>query len=1265
MNDSTSTFGLSINSQRPLHAEYITSNSSLVGKPIDTMQVYLKKVNNPTGNATIGIFNTTLGLQKSFGLVDVSKLPLTYKLQTFSLPSNSSYKIKAGDYIGIKFTGGNSTYYIEIMTDRNATDPFDGVNSYYQYYATVWRSFPLYDLTMTLIYHPTDNIPPNIISPPEILTWSANSTKTLDLGTPIVSDNIPSGLKWWNSITGSGTTNSTVVTIHPGTYNVTWTVQDAAGNTASSYQKVALINPKPLKPFNKQVFIQFDDGFQDQYDVAKPILDKYHINATFFIICDLPSTPSSPLGYMNWTTIGKLKSAGYDIEGHTMSHASLGNRLSTAKLANETSGAKICMASHGFPVTVIATPHNSGWNNQTVINAIINAGYSFARGGNEPYQNLHCNEFKQYSSQIDCRTFFPNGTLTFSNRYSLKAYNHLVGVELNFTGPQNNTKAFEIFTAEVNSPTKNNATSQLDIPMIYYHRITENNTGLSFNQKGDEKILFDAEMHYLVQNGIKTLFTNQIAYNNTSNFMYIKPVSSPISNSTCFSYDKVKNTISVKCTEHFAQLVDQVNDPSKIGYHGNGTWIVNSTISNVANTTLSIDKTDNVSWLKIAGKNGLIINGRVQIDGIKITSWNPATNTVINQLPETFPWNFTIPRAYILFPGTSSGSQGGWIKNSDISYIGYNSTGTSGLVLMQNAHDLLLYHNRIHDSFFATYSNGAYNVTVDSNEYDHNIFYALDPHTGSHDWKILNNIVHNNRKFGIIFSLQCYNFLVQNNTVYSDGGGKDGTFGGAGIFFSREAHNSIARYNTVYDEYAGIKVSQSWNNQVYGNKVFDTYEGIYLLSDFEGRSTNNTIHDNQIKNATFGVWSSNATSNTIGNTTFLPPLSPIHLTGKSSLRIENQTFSNTLVSFADNTNNSLTISKSNKILVSGMQVIQMKDTTTSTGVITNSVSPIQAEYITNSSSLIGKPIDSITLQLKRTGLPTGNATVGIFNHDLSLRKSFGMINSSSLTTSNTDYAFTISSLDSPYAIQAGDIIGIKFSGGNSSNYVSVVSDQIGSFDGTNSYYTFFTTKWNNSTNKDLHMILKVGGAISTPIYMNDKTISPGLSTYAGRSVQAEYVSNSSSLVGKAIDTITVRLSKAGSPPGNFTVGIFNSDLSVKKMFANVNTNTLTNSYKDYSFSLSPDFAYQIQAGDRIGIKYTGGTNSSFVAITTDRTNSFDGSNSHRTYYTNKWIDYPAEDLYMTLKLTKSVINPTIYNTNSSPITFNLTTQINMTINKIS
>ncbi|MBM2819523.1 MAG: putative xylanase/chitin deacetylase [Nitrosarchaeum sp.] len=141
----------------------------------------------------------------------------------------------------------------------------------------------------------------------------------------------------------------------------------------------------------------------------------------------------------------------------------------------------------------------------------------------------------------------------------------------------------------------------------------------------------------------------------------------------------------------------------------------------------------------------------------------------------------------------------------------------------------------------------------------------------------------------------------------------------------------------------------------------------------------------------------------------------------------------------------------------------------------------------------------------------------------------------------------------------------------------------------------------------------------------------GLSTHSGRQIHAEYVSDTSSLVGKSIDSITLNLKRGGSPSGTVEVGVFNTDRSIKQLFGKINTNAISTSYSDYSFSLPLPQIYQIQSGDRIGIKFTGGDNANHIAIMTDQTNFFDGANSYHTYYTDSWKKSTSKDLYMILK----------------------------------
>ncbi|MGI0005939.1 MAG: hypothetical protein ACREAO_09795, partial [Nitrososphaera sp.] len=148
MNDTTVSTGQSVWSGRPAHAEYVTEESSLVGKQIDSITMTLKKSGSPTGTAEVGIINEDLSMKSVFATLDVSTLSTAY--EEFEFASSSPYTIAAGDRIGIKYAEGTSTVNISVMRDTDPADPFDGANSHHTYYTTSWSDFLSNDLTMTL-----------------------------------------------------------------------------------------------------------------------------------------------------------------------------------------------------------------------------------------------------------------------------------------------------------------------------------------------------------------------------------------------------------------------------------------------------------------------------------------------------------------------------------------------------------------------------------------------------------------------------------------------------------------------------------------------------------------------------------------------------------------------------------------------------------------------------------------------------------------------------------------------------------------------------------------------------------------------------------------------------------------------------------------------------------------------------------------------------------------------------------------------------------
>lgn len=82
-------------------------------------------------------------------------------------------------------------------------------------------------------------------------------------------------------------------------------------------QAVSKIYAKKKKP----VIITFDDGYLDAYTQAFPVLKKYALTGTFFVIRS--SVGKDDSFYMNQAQIDELASANMEIGSHTLSHPDL------------------------------------------------------------------------------------------------------------------------------------------------------------------------------------------------------------------------------------------------------------------------------------------------------------------------------------------------------------------------------------------------------------------------------------------------------------------------------------------------------------------------------------------------------------------------------------------------------------------------------------------------------------------------------------------------------------------------------------------------------------------------------------------------------------------------------------------------------------------------------------------------------------------------------------------------------------------------------
>jgi poly(beta-D-mannuronate) C5 epimerase len=364
----------------------------------------------------------------------------------------------------------------------------------------------------------------------------------------------------------------------------------------------------------------------------------------------------------------------------------------------------------------------------------------------------------------------------------------------------------------------------------------------------------------------------------------------------CIDYDAAENTIAIDCDHaSFGDVIRTINDQSvleKLEQDGEYLLKANLRVADGMTFEMTSNEDDSLQYLKIAGANGIIVHGRILIDGVKITSWDASSNDVVQQDRDG-----SVGRGYIQFDA----SEGSEIINSEFAYLGYNELGRRGFDLHGEgasrfgygpSSDMVIKDSKFHHMWRAFYSTGAYNITIDGNEYHHNLNYAVDPHSGTHDMNITNNWVHHN-PIGIICSLNCSNILVEGNKV------EDNIR--AGIFFSRNMTDSIARNNQIYNATSGIIVSESRDNQVYDNTIeAATSEGILLFNPSElddgGFTEDNLVYNNTILSSATGINAIRSYDNILEKNTFSNIASSEYLLSRnSSIIIVDRDFDNVLI----------------------------------------------------------------------------------------------------------------------------------------------------------------------------------------------------------------------------------------------------------------------------------------------------------------------------------------------------------------------------------
>jgi peptidoglycan/xylan/chitin deacetylase (PgdA/CDA1 family) len=166
------------------------------------------------------------------------------------------------------------------------------------------------------------------------------------------------------------------LTVAPAEFDRQMAYLTSNGFTVLTVEEIAdsLQAQRPLP--EKAVAITMDDGYRDNFSEAFPILQRYHVPATCFLVTSTLDTP----GHLAWRDLAMMRSL-TTFESHTVHHFDL-TKLPPALLTAELADAKSTLeAALHSSVTHLAYP--SGAYNETVMDAARACGYRFAwkKGG--------------------------------------------------------------------------------------------------------------------------------------------------------------------------------------------------------------------------------------------------------------------------------------------------------------------------------------------------------------------------------------------------------------------------------------------------------------------------------------------------------------------------------------------------------------------------------------------------------------------------------------------------------------------------------------------------------------------------------------------------------------------------------------------------------------------------------------------------------------------------------------------------------------------
>lgn len=183
----------------------------------------------------------------------------------------------------------------------------------------------------------------------------------------------------YHSISDESRDGTTRWSVSPGDFDEQIALIAAQGRTsltvseyAAALRGVAALPPRP-------VLVTFDDGFADLATIALPILQRYGIKATAYVISErVSAAPARAHAYLDWVQLAELHANGIEIGSHSHTHRAL-DCLSVAEARTELRLSKLALE-EGLRHGVLSFAYPFGYHSPNVRRDVAAAGYTSACG---------------------------------------------------------------------------------------------------------------------------------------------------------------------------------------------------------------------------------------------------------------------------------------------------------------------------------------------------------------------------------------------------------------------------------------------------------------------------------------------------------------------------------------------------------------------------------------------------------------------------------------------------------------------------------------------------------------------------------------------------------------------------------------------------------------------------------------------------------------------------------------------------------------------